>query len=111
MDRMNGVGGAATLFQTSASECELKGNGKMTAKRLREILERQGYRCALTGIELTPETANVDHIVPLSRGGPHAPSNAQVILDYVNKAKGTMTNEEFIEMCCAVAAFASDYPT
>lgn len=48
-------------------------------------------------------TATVDHKTPLSRGGEHSLSNAQVITDVVNRAKGQMTNDEFIAMCVAVA--------
>lgn len=70
---------------------------------LRRLIESQGYRCALTGESLTPKTATVDHVTPLTRGGAHAIENAQVIVDYVNQAKGQMTNDEFIAMCVAVA--------
>ncbi|MCC7409317.1 MAG: hypothetical protein IT442_14725, partial [Phycisphaeraceae bacterium] len=66
------------------------------------LLQRQAYRCALTGWDLTPETAALDHIIPVSRGGEHRISNAQVLTKIVNRAKGTLTNEEFIELCGAV---------
>ena len=69
---------------------------------MRELVESQGYRCALTGEEMTPSTATVDHKTPLTRGGEHALENAQAVMDYVNTAKGQMTNEEFIAMCRAV---------
>jgi hypothetical protein len=68
------------------------------------ILDAQGYRCALTGWKLTPETASIDHVQPLSRGGDHVVANAQIVDWRVNAAKGTLTNEEFVEMCLAVAS-------
>jgi phenylalanyl-tRNA synthetase beta subunit len=43
-------------------------------KELREILDRQNYKCALTGRPLTPDNCAMDHIVPLSRGGKIMPS-------------------------------------
>lgn len=67
------------------------------------MLEDQDYRCALTGWELTPENCQGDHIVPLIRGGGYGMDNVQLVVDVVNTAKHTMTNEEFIEMCNAVA--------
>ena len=75
----------------------------MTAKQAQSLVEAQGFLCALTGWPLTPESATTDHITPISRGGPHILANAQVVIDYVNRAKGQMTNDEFIAMCVAVA--------
>lgn len=69
------------------------------ASDLRRLLESQGYSCALTGELLTPETATLDHIVPLARGGDHALENLWVLHARVNTAKGTMLVEEFLEMC------------
>lgn len=74
----------------------------VTAKFLRDLLDRQDYRCALTGWELEPSTATIDHIMPLARGGDHVPENAQIVHASVNQAKGTMTMDEFVEMCRAV---------
>lgn len=75
----------------------------ITTKQIRELLDRQQYRCALTGWELTPQTASLDHATPLGKGGDHSVSNAQIVDHRVNAAKGTMTNDEFIAMCAAVA--------
>lgn len=74
-------------------------------KDLWAILEAQSYLCALTGRQLTPETAAIDHRVPLARGGAHAPYNLQVIHADVNAAKHTMTHEEFVAMCREVVAW------
>ena len=71
------------------------------------ILEHQGFKCNLTGTHLTPETASIDHIIPLSKGGSHTKGNAQIILSSVNQAKGTMTQEEFIAMCRQVVEWAN----
>jgi hypothetical protein len=75
----------------------------ITTKQIRQLLEDQSYRCALTGWELTPQTASLDHRVPLGKGGDHNIDNAQILDHRVNAAKGTMSNEDFIEMCVAVA--------
>jgi len=75
----------------------------ITAKMILEVIERQGRRCALSGRELTPETASLDHIMPLSRGGAHDLGNLWVVDHKVNTAKGTLTVEEFIALCCEVA--------
>ena len=71
----------------------------VTAKQIMSLIERQGFRCAMSGRTLTPETASLDHIVPLSRRGSHDLSNLWVVDHQVNSAKGTLTVEEFVGMC------------
>lgn len=44
-----------------------------------ELIERQNFRCALTGRLLTTDTASLDHIVPLTQGGKHEISNVQAL--------------------------------
>lgn len=67
-----------------------------------ELVELQSKRCALSGVELTPETASIDHKQPISRGGLHVIENIQVIHQSINAAKGNMTNDEFVAMCARV---------
>jgi 5-methylcytosine-specific restriction endonuclease McrA len=76
----------------------------VTAKMILEIIERQNYLCALSGRRLTPETASLDHVKPLSRGGLHDLSNLWVLDHQVNNAKGTMTAHEFVALCHDVTA-------
>lgn len=71
-----------------------------------KLLKRQKYRCALTGEKLAPDTASLDHIIPVSRGGKSYLGNAQVLDATVNRAKHTMTNDEFIAMCRQVVRHA-----
>jgi 5-methylcytosine-specific restriction endonuclease McrA len=69
------------------------------------ILERQEYRCALTGLPLTPDNFALDHIVPVKQGGAFDIKNAQMVLKTVNRAKHTMSQQDFIQMCRNVAAY------
>jgi len=71
----------------------------ITAKQVLELVKQQGYRCPISNRELTPETASLDHIVPLGRGGDHDISNVWIVHHEVNSAKGTLTLEEFVAMC------------
>lgn len=75
-------------------------------KQLMQQLEEQGYRCSLTGIKLTPETARLDHKHPVAEGGEHAIENLHWVTDDVNKAKGTMSVDAFVSMCISVADWA-----
>jgi hypothetical protein len=76
----------------------------ITCNSVLDLIEKQGRCCALTGRALEPSTAALDHVIPISRGGIHCIENAQVLQKDVNRAKGTLTNEEFIQLCCEVAA-------
>jgi len=80
--------------------------GDVSIENVLRLLEAQQYRCALTGRSLTPQTAAMDHIVPVRFGGPHAIENAQVLHKDVNRAKGSLTNEEFIGMCREVVCWS-----
>lgn len=62
---------------------------------LAEIAERDGYRCgwcgllvdmALSGLE--PKGPTIDHVIPISRGGPDTPGNVQLMHRECNLIKG-----------------------
>lgn len=78
---------------------------KASPGELYRLLETQEFRCALSGVELVPQSTQLDHISPVSNGGSHQISNLQWVESDVNKAKGTMSNEAFVAMCRRVAAW------
>lgn len=80
------------------------------ASEILEMIQKQNYRCALTGRELTPETASLDHIYPLSKGGIHNISNIWVVHHEANTAKGTLTAKEFIQLCQEVTHYNKIVP-
>lgn len=69
---------------------------------LREILEKQNYRCALTGVKLEPDNTAFDHIVPLSKGGNSLKDNLQAVTKIANRMKHDLSNKEFLKVCTAV---------
>ena len=77
--------------------------GNVSTENVLLLLEHQQYRCGLTGHKLTPDTSALDHIVPIRCGGEHVIENTQVLHKDVNRAKGSMTNDEFIMLCRGVA--------
>ena len=70
-----------------------------TRQEIRDLITRQNYRCALSGVELTPDTAEIDHVIAVRDGGTHDISNLQVLHVVVNRMKGTISNDEFILWC------------
>ena len=69
------------------------------ASQLMQAIKNQQYRCALSGVEISPKTAELDHKTALSEGGSNLIDNLQWLDANVNRAKGTMSQDEFITMC------------
>lgn len=78
----------------------------------RDVLAKFGTnpRCYLTGtaIDLSRgETYEIDHIVPLSKGGTSDLCNAGLSTKMVNRAKAQMCLDEFYQLCELVLAHRS----
>ena len=58
-------------------------------------------KCELTGrtIDLTKDDYNIDHIIPVSRGGSNELDTMAFTIPIANAAKSNMTNEEFVALC------------
>ena len=67
------------------------------------------FPCALTGRPIDfnkPDTYEYDHILPISRGGDNSIDNLQIVCPEANRAKGMMTDQEFLELCKEVVIHA-----
>lgn len=76
---------------------------------LAELLTKLGDdpRCYLTGrqIDLTqPRTYQLDHIVPVSKGGDNSLTNCGLACREANAAKSDFSINEFVALCRAVVA-------
>lgn len=60
----------------------------------RGLWERDGGRCQYSGRQLTPAEANIDHVLPRSRGGMDCWENCVLSDRRVNTRKGSLTPEE-----------------
>ena len=101
-------GGRRRTVSQPAPGTEMPDDGAITTASVLALLEANGcrngtLRCALSGRLLTIESATLDHIVPLATGGENLIGNIQVLESRVNTAKGTLSQEEFIALCCDVA--------
>lgn len=72
---------------------------QITLIEIRELLQQQNFRCALTGQVLTPDNFVLDHIIPVAHGGTFSIDNCQLVTKEVNRAKHTMSQADFLAMC------------
>jgi 5-methylcytosine-specific restriction endonuclease McrA len=72
--------------------------------QLYELIKSQAFKCALTGRELRPDNAALDHIIPFADDGKHVIENVHWVHEAVNRAKGTLPLDEFITICKEVVA-------
>lgn len=74
-------------------------DANVSAKAILDLLKRQRFRCALSGRKLSSETAEVDHVVPICRGGNDDLDNLIIVDRQVSIARGVMRADEFITLC------------
>ncbi len=77
----------------------------VTQSFLVKLIEKQGYRCAISGAELTPDIASLDHIIPVSKGGKHAVDNVAWVHAEINRMKGQLSLDEFVSLCSRVVQY------
>lgn len=80
------------------------GGEVLSAEAAYEIFLKQERRCALTNVRITlekghPLCISLDQIIP---GQGYTVDNVQWLAWSVNRAKGDLTTEQFIDMCKAV---------
>ena len=74
---------------------------QVTNDDFRNLWTAQGGKCALTGWELD-DTAQIDHIVPIARGGGHDLSNLRWVCPVANRAKRELTDDELVALAEAI---------
>ncbi|MHA1469085.1 MAG: HNH endonuclease [Candidatus Asgardarchaeia archaeon] len=60
----------------------------------RNLYIRDGYQCQYTGKQVNHKNADIDHVVPRSRGGKNSWENMVVCSRDLNRAKGNKTPQE-----------------
>lgn len=60
-----------------------------------QLMRGQDNTCVYCGYRHKASKLEIDHIIPVVRGGSNDPSNLQVICSHCNRRKGDQTDEEF----------------
>lgn len=83
-------GEARTIYKAFLVNKKINVSGtkrKQLRKSLKESLfKRDGYACFYTGIELTEDTATIEHLIPLSKGGKNNLDNLVLCTKESNQA-------------------------
>ena len=77
-----------------------------TAQQFARLWRSQLGLCALTGVKLTTENSELDHIIPKSRGGSHELTNLRWVTKLANRLKRDLLDSELIEACISVVEWA-----
>lgn len=81
---------------------------KFKAADFYALLDKQKYKCALTGTELTPENTTAEHILPLSRGGTHELSNIFLVDERVAKLKRNLSIAEVRDVAQRIVSYGRE---
>ena len=77
--------------------------GQHPSPLLRQLWYSQKWVCPYFGYSLYDTTqAQIDHIIPISKGGDHSLENLQFISCAANRAKGQLSHKEFTKWCIEV---------
>jgi len=94
--------GIQSAMLAAEKNAEKAGRG-VSPRRMMEKFKAQGFRCFFSGQTLQREQASLDHVVPIVKGGKHEEENIELVHTIINRMKGSMTAEEFVEWCVKVA--------
>lgn len=77
-------------YETTLRNFESKNQRKlMTTKLRKQIMERDNYTCKICGKYMPDEVGlQIDHIIPIAKGGKTISSNLQVLCSKCNGSKG-----------------------
>ena len=73
-------------------------------KELAQLWKKQRAICPFSGIRLNKHSAQLDHIIPLIKGGSGTIENLRWVHRDVNYAKRDLSDTQFVALCRLVAA-------
>lgn len=97
------------FFYIRCSNLRLKHSGQETATyvELAKLWKRQRGKCVLTGRRLNRTSAQLDHIIPVIKGGNGLVANLRWVHRDVNYAKRDLSDTDFYALCQEVVAALS----
>jgi 5-methylcytosine-specific restriction endonuclease McrA len=90
------------LVRMRSLRCKNGSGLPVTHIDLARLWHRQKGKCALSGLRLNRDNSNLDHIIPVSKGGLAEIDNLRWLHKDVNHAKNDLSDAEFVGLCRAV---------
>lgn len=97
--------GLQSIKQLSQNQ---KSTNSASTEEVKSLMQKQEFRCALTGSVLDPSGTDLDHIISKEKGGTDRIENLQWVTRTVNHMKGTLSQKKFIAICKQVAKWHGD---
>jgi 5-methylcytosine-specific restriction endonuclease McrA len=91
------------FFYSRANRSHFRAAG-VTARQLASLWKQQRGVCALTG-ERLDRSAEIDHCIPIARGGPDTIDNLRWVSGTANRLKRDLTDAEPVKFCGSVVAW------
>lgn len=86
---------AARALVARRRSVKLKAEGRYSKDDVLKMFVDQEKKCAECGCDLDAAGYNIDHIIPLTRGGSNWPDNLQLLCPPCNKSKGAKLPHEW----------------
>lgn len=85
------------MLTTRSNERRIRPTERVTWPKgmKQQLMRRQDNTCVYCGYRRTAPSFDIDHIIPVVRGGPNDIGNLQVICRPCNQRKGLQTDQEF----------------
>lgn len=94
------------LFRRRAISLNGNYGVRLTAADIESIMLAQEWHCVLCNLHLQGNAWEVDHIISVKSGGLTSLDNLQILCSKCNKGKWTMSAQDYVAHCIAVADFA-----
>jgi 5-methylcytosine-specific restriction endonuclease McrA len=100
---------ARRFFYITAANLKTRAKSKDEVASIAEISslwKKQRGTCPITGRRLNRESAQLDHIIPLKKGGSDLVENLRWVHRDVNYAKRDLLDAEFFRLCSDVVSYS-----
>ena len=94
---------AKRFFYARANRSHFRAAG-ITAKQLASVWKKQRGICGLTGARRGRD-AEIDHIIPIAKGGPDTIDNLRWVSGTANRLKRDLTDAELLVFCNSVISW------
>ncbi len=82
------------VAKTNRHRARKRGNGgSYTAKQWQDLKAQYGNKCLCCGTPEGERPLTIDHVIPVSLGGPNNIGNAQPLCQICNSAKGAKSTD------------------